>query len=403
MEKKEIKNLVVIFVFLLLVGVGIDISKNVTCQEEIIYRQEIGESSTEEALEVTIEGIDGKFDYSVEVEAMRPTSQQAEEYFEIAMEEIDEEFGALDLWQAEKKLPMEKEYVEGIVSAEWTIDPWEVVKTDGTIVYEEILEEGYLINLSVTLTCGEYERIYQFPLEIPYLEKSQEEQFFEALDNWIQSEMKKEGESALVLPQELLGRRIHWSKEKSTLSFSILALECVAMVVIILATKQKKKEEEQKRTIKLELDYPEVVSQLTLLLGAGMNIRQAWNTIATRYLDNRQKRIIAEKIAYEGIVKMNRRIQEGENEKKAYQQFANEMQNTSFHRLIRHLIGNLEKGAKGVCAVLEQETKQAYEQRILQAKKAGEEASTRMLVPLMLMMMVVMAIVMAPAIIDFVG
>lgn len=403
MEKKEIKNLVVIFVFLLLVGVGIDISKNVTCQEEIIYRQEIGESSTEEVLEVTIEGIDGKFDYSVEVEAMRPTSQQAEEYFEIAMEEIDEEFGVLDLWQAEKKLPMEKEYVEGIVSAEWTLDPWEVVKTDGTIVYEEIPEEGYLINLSVTLTCGEYERIYQFPLEIPYLEKSQEEQFFEALDNWIQSEMEKEGESALVLPQELLGRRIHWSKEKSTLSFSILALECVAMVVIILATKQKKKEEEQKRTIKLELDYPEVVSQLTLLLGAGMNIRQAWNTIATRYLDNRQKRITAEKIAYEGIVKMNRRIQEGENEKKAYQQFANEMQNTSFHRLIRHLIGNLEKGAKGICAVLEQETKQAYEQRILQAKKAGEEASTRMLVPLMLMMMVVMAIVMAPAMIDFVG
>ena len=52
---------------------------------------------------------------------------------------------------------------------------------------------------------------------------------------------------------------------------------------------------------------------------------------------------------------------------------------------------------------MEQESKQAYEQRILQAKKLGEEASTRMLLPLMLMMMVVMAIVMVPAMLSFVG
>ena len=112
---------------------------------------------------------------------------------------------------------------------------------------------------------------------------------------------------------------------------------------------------------------------------------------------------MGEKVAYEGIVKMNRRMQEGENEKKAYQEFASEMKNVSYHRLIRLLIGNLEKGSRGMCAVLEQESKQAYEQRVLRAKKAGEEASTRMLMPLMLMMLVVMTIVMAPAMVDFIG
>ena len=100
---------------------------------------------------------------------------------------------------------------------------------------------------------------------------------------------------------------------------------------------------------------------------------------------------------------MNRKIQEGENEKIAYQEFADEMKNAGFHRLIRLLISNLEKGAKGICTMLEQESKLAYEQKIMQAKKAGEEASTRMLMPLMLMMLVVMTIIMIPAMVDFMG
>ena len=180
-------------------------------------------------------------------------------------------------------------------------------------------------------------------------------------------------------------------------------LEGAAIVVLILATKKKREADEKKRVQLIDADYPEVVGQLTLLLGAGMNIRQSWNIIATRYLDNRQKEMTDAKIAYEGIVKMNRKIQEGKNEKIAYQEFADEMKNAGFHRLIRLLIGNLEKGAKGICAMLEQESKLAYEQKIMQAKKAGEEASTRMLMPLMLMMLVVMTIIMIPAMVDFMG
>lgn len=403
MEKKDIKKLVVIFVLLILLGLYIDISTNTSNQEAIIYRQEIGEGATEENLEVTIEGINGNFEYTIEVEAMRPTRQQAEEFFDAAVKEIDGNFENQETWIKYKKLPMEEEYVEGVVSAEWSVEPWEVVKTDGTIVFEKVPQEGCLLNLTVTLVCGEYERIYQFPINIPYVEMSQEEKVFEELDNWIQTELQKEGEKELILPQELLGRRIVWSKEKSRVTISILTIEAIAIIVVIISMGQKRKREEQKRTEKLELDYPEVVNQLTLLLGAGMNIRQAWNIIATRYLTNRQKRIVVEKIAYEGIVRMNRRILEGENEKKAYQELANELRSASFHRLIRHLVGNLEKGSKGLCMVLEQETKQAYEQRITQAKKVGEEASTKMLAPLMLMMLVVMAIVMAPAMIDFIG
>ena len=73
----------------------------------------------------------------------------------------------------------------------------------------------------------------------------------------------------------------------------------------------------------------------------------------------------------------------------------------SYYRLVRLLIGNLEKGTGGLCEALEQENRQAYEMRILRAKTLGEEASTKMLLPLILMMLVVMAIVMVPAMLGF--
>lgn len=403
MEKKDIQKLIVTFVLILLVGIAIDLSQNASKQENIIYRNEIGEESAEKDLAFSIEGVEGTFDYSIEVEAMRPTQEQAKLYLDQAIAEIEKNFSHLSFTKRETELPLKENYVKNKVSAKWEIFPWEVVKTDGTIDYEEISEDGCLVNLSVNLLCGEYEKIYQFSVEIPYLEKSQTEKIFDAMEDWIMSQMEQEGTDKLILPTELLGKRIIWAEEKRNLTLRILMLEGAAIVVLILATKKKREADEKKRVQLLDADYPEVVGQLTLLLGAGMNIRQTWNIIATRYLDNRQKGMADAKIAYEGIVKMNRKIQEGENEKIAYQEFADEMKNAGFHRLIRLLIGNLEKGAKGICTVLEQESKLAYEQKIMQAKKAGEEASTRMLMPLMLMLLVVMTIIMIPAMVDFMG
>ena len=91
----------------------------------------------------------------------------------------------------------------------------------------------------------------------------------------------------------------------------------------------------------------------------------------------------------------------GEKERIAYERFAMELDVVCYRRLVRVLIGNLEKGSGDIGAYLEEESKKAYEERVLLAKKLGEEASTKMLFPLMLMMLLVMGIVMAPAIIRF--
>ena len=126
MEKKDIKKLVILFVVVLLIGMGLDFSRTKDIQEGIIHRQDIGEESTEENMVVTIEGIEGSLEYVIDVEAMRPTREQAEKYFEDAIVEMEQEFELLNFEEA-VSLPFREHYVDGIVSAEWNVDPWEAV------------------------------------------------------------------------------------------------------------------------------------------------------------------------------------------------------------------------------------------------------------------------------------
>lgn len=58
---------------------------------------------------------------------------------------------------------------------------------------------------------------------------------------------------------------------------------------------------------------------------------------------------------------------------------------------------NLRKGTRGLTELLEREAEDAFEQRKNLAKKAGEEAGTKLMIPLFLMLIIVFAIVIVPA------
>ena len=64
---------------------------------------------------------------------------------------------------------------------------------------------------------------------------------------------------------------------------------------------------------------------------------------------------------------------------------------------------NVQKGAGGMLAALNQEAVNAFEERKAVARKKGEEAQTRMLLPMIMMLVVVMILVMVPACFSFGG
>lgn len=151
----------------------------------------------------------------------------------------------------------------------------------------------------------------------------------------------------------------------------------------------------------MKLDYAEVVSKLLILLGAGMSLKQAWNRISAQYSDKRQKKQIKERYIYEEMIITNHEILDGESERLAYQKFGERVDLGEYQRLIRMLLQNLQTGSRGLCKLLEQESENALEERKALACKLGEEAGTKMLLPLMMMLGIVIAIIMIPAMLSF--
>jgi hypothetical protein len=94
-------------------------------------------------------------------------------------------------------------------------------------------------------------------------------------------------------------------------------------------------------------------------------------------------------------------IRDGESESSAYRKFAERVGLGSYQRLVRILIQNLQTGSRGLCQLLEQESQNALEERKALARKLGEEAGTKMLLPLMMMLGIVIAIIMVPAMMSF--
>ena len=90
-------------------------------------------------------------------------------------------------------------------------------------------------------------------------------------------------------------------------------------------------------------------------------------------------------------------MENGISEARAYERFGKRCRLLPYMRLSGVLVQNLQKGAKGALVLLEQEALAAFAERKETAKKRGEEAGTKLLLPMFGLLGIVLVIVMAPA------
>ena len=62
---------------------------------------------------------------------------------------------------------------------------------------------------------------------------------------------------------------------------------------------------------------------------------------------------------------------------------------------------NLRKGNSELFNQLEEESNKAFEERLAAVRKKGEEAGTKLLMPMILMLIIVMVVIMIPAYMTF--
>jgi hypothetical protein len=403
MNKKRTIEIVLVFALLLLGTAYVEHNDHEIGSNGEITRNAYGEGSREVDLILNADTVAEDYVYTLTVEEMNVTEDEARQLFEEAIQEIDDTFleEGQTLDHVSEKVHMEAAYVDGKVSADWNPESYEYIDYDGNAVEENISEEGELMSMEVELACGNYKESYQFSFMLFPRELTGVEELVGEIDSYLNTQQTEEGAASLKLPESVNGITLGWDEESEHLTWKVFLLEGLFLLLLPLVERSRKKETEKKRRETLMLDYPEVVSKLNVLVGAGMTMKQTWHIISAQYIEKREKNATRESLAFEEMVRTDREIQDGESERIAYQRFGERIGVSSYRRLVRLLISNLQKGNRGLCEQLEQEAETAFGERRLLAKRLGEEAGTKLLFPMMLMLGIVMVIVLVPAMVEF--
>ena len=133
-------------------------------------------------------------------------------------------------------------------------------------------------------------------------------------------------------------------------------------------------------------------------MGAGMTVRNAFMKLGEDY---RKQEGGEKRYVYEEILIACHELASGRSETEVYDHFGKRCQLQVYRKLCTLLSQNLRKGSNDLFAMLRAEVDEAFRERQKTARKLGEEAGTKLLLPMMLMLCVVMIIIMVPAYFSF--
>lgn len=289
--------------------------------------------------------------------------------------------------------------VEGFaVSVEWKSENPELIEKDGTVHSENCPETGEKAVLTAVLAAGDYREEYLFPLCIYPSELSEEEARLSEFRKFLgQMDEGQKTSKQFVLPEIFEGKNLVYGVKRDYSFLMFPGFGLLAAVLLPFRDKQKEKEERRKRERQMMIDYPEIVSKLVVFSGAGLPLRKAWERIVTDY----EKNETTDRAAYEEMAGAYHMMQRGIPEIRAYAEFGSRCRCLPYRKLAGLLEQNLKNGSEGLRAVLEAEMENAFEQKKNLARRMGEEASTKLLVPLFLMLLIVMIMISVPAFLSF--
>lgn len=127
-----------------------------------------------------------------------------------------------------------------------------------------------------------------------------------------------------------------------------------------------------------------------------MTAKNVWKKITADYCGQKERggRV---RDAYEEMVITLQEMQSGIPEAECYERFAARCGLVPYMKMGALLSQNLRKGAKGTSDMLKMEAIQAMEDRKSRARRLGEEAGVKLLLPMLLMLVIVLVIVVVPA------
>lgn len=400
MDKKLKRKMIVVSVATVLLAFAVFLSEKFNARVAEATRNDYGEGPRTDRYVVTV-GEEFSEQIDIEINDRKYSAEEMKAVFQKAMNELDKiilgENESAD--HVEKDLNLVTRMPDMPIEIEWESNRSEIINGLGEIQEENLKESGELVELHGLLTYGEEECLYiknvmVYPLTLTHREKvlSEIRKKTALLD---ESEREKK---TVSLPREVGGQKIVWERPKENKEVTILIIGGVVVFMLWVQEKQKSENEKKERQRQMKIDYPEIVSQISLLVGAGLTMKNAWKKVVMNYQEHKEEHGV--RYAYEEMNYTLREMQGGITEVESYERFGRRCGLSIYMKLGALLSQNLRKGSKGLVQLLAYESEQAFEERKQLARKQGEEASTKLLLPMSLMLIIVLVIVMVPALLS---
>lgn len=276
----------------------------------------------------------------------------------------------------------------------WSSDDPGLVSFDGMIQNDELIgmEE---VEITAELRFGSEKRYFKKNLIVIPKEYTEEEFFLRTVEKKLQ-EREQESRTAdrFYLPETIMGYSVQWKEEGQVGAGDFLVLVAMLVPVLLYSNyfssldKRKKQRKEQ-----AENCYMEFVTKLSLMLAAGVSVRQAYLRLAEEY----ENRYGMEHVLAGVLVVTKQELENGGSESEVYEAFGRRVGVLPYQRMASLLAQNVSKGVQGLRMLLLQEAKEVMAQERANIKVKGEQAGTKLLFPMMGLLFLVFAILLVPA------
>ncbi len=283
------------------------------------------------------------------------------------------------------------------ITVTWVTGNNEIIDAAGKVYNEELQEEA-LVWVTAEITYYEDKEEYTRYFKVLPKEYTGEEIIRKKLNDALSAaDVQSKTEDKLPLPDTLNQEQVTWAEKEDNTGWLFLLFGAILAVLTYLLMDRDLYGKVEKRNREMLLDYPEIINKFTLLVGAGMSLSNAWCKIAKDYKEKGTEK----RFAYEEMGITYGELMLGASEITAYERFGKRAKLLPYLRFSSLLAQNVKKGSAGLLSQLELEAAQAFEERKELAKRMGEEAGTKLLMPMMLMLVVVLAVILVPAFLSF--
>ena len=250
--------------------------------------------------------------------------------------------------------------------------------------------EGDLI-LTATYSYGDREWRAELPVHVAEKPLTERETLEKLISETLsEEESDKRVEKVFELPLRIGEQDIRWEYRREDNSGLVFGMFVLVAVVIFFASEKDLASKTDKKKEEMRKQYPKVLRQLALYVGAGMTVKAAFMRIAEE--GKNSSGAVYQEMGY-ACMEMKQGVGEGE----CYERFGKRTGLSEYIKLSALLSQNLKRGNSNFIYRLRSEADAALKDQVLEAKKTGEEAQTKLLAPMMMELAVVMVMIMMPA------